>query len=62
VKELIQKECSPEKVRAELQKLIFDAPYRQRVLSDYDQLQVLLGDGGASANVARSLLKTIQQG
>lgn len=60
VKELIQKDCTPEKVYAELNKLIHHADYRQRVLDDYDELQKLLGEGGASANVARSLLKTIQ--
>lgn len=60
VKELIQKDCTAEKVRKELNELIHNKEYRSRVLSDYDELQNLLGEGGASANVARSLLKTIQ--
>ncbi|PWL24349.1 MAG: lipid-A-disaccharide synthase [Fluviicola sp. XM-24bin1] len=60
VKELIQKECNPDKIRAELDRLLNDEAYKSRLLADYDELQQKLGGGGASAKVAQSLLKTIE--
>jgi len=59
VKELIQKECNPTQIRVELERLIGDEAYRNRLLSDYDALREKLGGGGASKKVAQSLLKTI---
>ncbi|MBL1278883.1 MAG: lipid-A-disaccharide synthase [Fluviicola sp.] len=59
VKELIQKECNPEKIRAEVDRLITDDLYRTKVISDYEKLAKILGGGGASEKVAQSLLKTI---
>lgn len=60
VKELIQKECNPIKIRAELDRLLNDETYKSRLLSDYEELEQKLGGGGASAKVAQSLLKTIE--
>lgn len=59
VKELIQKECNPNKIREELNRLLHNEEYRKQLLSDYDALQEKLGGGGASKKVAQSLLKTI---
>lgn len=59
VKELIQKECNPDKIRAELNRLLNDEAYKKQLISDYDALQEKLGGGGASKKVAQSLLKTI---
>jgi len=59
VKELIQKDCRPDKIRAELERLLHNTEYRNRLLKDYDLLEEKLGGGGASKKVAQSLLKTI---
>jgi len=59
VKELIQKECNPTQIRAELDRLLHDEEHIKRLKSDYDALEKKLGGGGASAKVAQSLLKTI---
>lgn len=56
VKELIQQDCNPPAIRAELDLLLNDPDYRKRVLSDYDELETILGGGGASEKVAQSLL------
>ena len=60
VKELIQKECNPAQIKEEVNRLIFDENYRNKVISSYDQLEEILGGGGASEKVAQSLLKTIR--
>ena len=59
VKELIQNECTPENIEAEVNKLVNDKNYRNSVLNAYDDLEKILGGGGASKKVAQSLLKTI---
>lgn len=59
VKELIQNECTPENIQKELDLLIEDSEYREKMLKEYNNLDSLLGKGGASEKVAQSLLKTI---
>jgi len=60
VKELIQKECNPIQIREELDRLLNDESYKSRLISDYNDLELKLGGGGASEKVAQSLLKTIE--
>lgn len=60
VKELIQKECNPKEIRAELDRLLNESDYRSKLIDDYDKLAVILGGGGASKKIAQSLLKTIR--
>lgn len=60
VKELIQHDCTAQNIKAELDQLIEDENYRTELLGKYDQLQEILGGGGASKKVAQSLLKTIR--
>lgn len=60
VKELIQHECNAKSVRQELDRLMSDEQYRNTLINNYDLLIQKLGDKGASARVAQSLLKTIQ--
>jgi lipid-A-disaccharide synthase len=60
VKELIQHECNPRNIRDEVGKLLGETSERKKMISDFDELRRLLGEGGASLKVARSLLKTIQ--
>ncbi len=59
VKELIQKECNPELIRQEVERLICDEIYRNSMLEAYNSLEIVLGGVGASKKVAQSLLKTI---
>ena len=56
VKELIQEDCNPQLIASEL-KLIVDAGARRmQMLTDYDALDVRMGEPGASAKVAGLIL------
>ncbi len=59
VKELIQKECNPVQIRAEIDLLLNDSGYRKSMEDSYDELEEMLGGEGASKKVAQFLLKTI---
>jgi lipid-A-disaccharide synthase len=59
VKELIQGDCNAIKIREELDLLLHDMNYRERMLSNFQVMREKLGGEGASAKVAHSLLKTI---
>jgi lipid-A-disaccharide synthase len=52
VQELIQADFTPERVVAEIERLLFDGEYRRRVLDDLHEVNVLLGSGGGSKNMA----------
>ena len=58
VKELIQNECNPTTIKAELSQLIKGGNKREAMLEDYQKLKEILGGGGASKKIAQSLLKT----
>lgn len=55
VKELIQKDCTAQKIVQELQKLEEGKEGRQQLLKKYDELISLLGQGGASKNAAEKI-------
>jgi lipid-A-disaccharide synthase len=57
VKELIQQDCNPESITAELDKIIDNKNYRTRMLADYDELDVKMGKPGASAKTAELIIK-----
>ena len=57
VKELIQADCSAEKIRAELDAIINNKARRQKMLADYDELDVKMGKPGASAKTAQLIIK-----
>lgn len=59
VVELIQNECNEKRIREELNLIIEGGSKRKAVLDSYQDLREILGGGGASKKVARSLLKTI---
>ncbi|MBP6089865.1 MAG: lipid-A-disaccharide synthase [Crocinitomicaceae bacterium] len=61
VKELIQQDCNPTKIQAELEKIIKGGANREKIENDYKELQQLLGSEGASKKIAHKLLKTIQE-
>jgi len=60
VRELIQGELKPEPLRKELDRLLNDAEYRQRMLDDMAALRKKLGGPGASAHVADRVWKSLQ--
>lgn len=59
VKELIQKDCNPVQIRAEIDMLRNDSAFRKSMEDSYDVLEEMLGGEGASKKVAQFLLKTI---
>lgn len=56
VPELIQHECTPEKVNKELKEILDGGTKRIQQLNDYKELTNMLGNGSASYEVARCLL------
>ena len=54
VKELIQNECSPEKIKAAIDELL-DGAVRERMTQDYLELVKVLGDSGASERTAKAI-------
>jgi len=54
--ELIQKDCNPEAIRDELDRLINDPEHRASVLENYTILAEKLGSPGASAKTAKLIL------
>lgn len=59
VTELIQEECSLEKITAELKRLA-DKKVRSQIAKDYDLLGKQLGEKNASEEVAKAIVKAIQ--
>lgn len=56
VKELIQKEANTVNIQNELELLIKDSNYREKMLSGYDELIEKIGKEGCSEKIARDLL------
>ena len=61
VKELIQKDCNPEKVATELQKLVVGGSQRNQVLQDYQHLQELMGETGASHRAGTLMVQYLKE-
>ena len=61
VKELIQQECNAAFIEKELSKIVAGGKNREKMLNDYNELEQILGAGGASKKIAHALLKTINQ-
>ncbi|MDB5029601.1 lipid-A-disaccharide synthase [Mucilaginibacter sp.] len=57
VKELIQQDCTPAIIGAELDLILNNKIYRQTMLSNYDQLDEKMGTPGASAKTAALIVK-----
>ena len=57
IKELIQKDCTPETIFAELDLLLNNAIYRSQMLANYDLLDEKMGDAGASEKTAKLIIK-----
>jgi lipid-A-disaccharide synthase len=57
VKELIQQDCNPPAIGAELDNILNNAAYRQKMLDNYDLLDDKMGKPGASARTASLIIK-----
>lgn len=55
-KELIQHDCTPDNISTELQRLINNTEYRQKMIDDFDRVREVLGGKGASDKVAAAML------
>ncbi|MCK5730539.1 MAG: lipid-A-disaccharide synthase [Draconibacterium sp.] len=57
--ELIQKDLTVKKVRVELNKLLFDNIYREKMIHDYNSLLKLMGESGCSKRTAEKMVKLL---
>jgi lipid-A-disaccharide synthase len=57
VKELIQEDCNPQKIGAELDAILNHSTYRQQMLDNYDKLDKKMGQPGASGRTADLIIK-----
>ena len=55
-KELIQHECTPENLACELNRLLWDDGARDAMMADYNKVTEMLGGGGTSARVAKTMI------
>lgn len=60
VKELIQHECTASNIRREVETIVIGGSKREKMLAEFSTLKKTLGEGGASRQVAQSILKTIR--
>ena len=56
VKELLQKDMTVKKVSEELNCLLGDEKYRERILADYREMQQLMGEPGCSKRAAEKMV------
>ncbi len=56
VEELIQRDCNPSKIEGELNNILHDPLYRTRMLINYDELAIKMGQPGASSRTARLMV------
>jgi lipid-A-disaccharide synthase len=57
VKELIQQDCNPAMIAAEIDLVLNDQAYRGKMLASYDELDEKMGSPGASAKTATLIIK-----
>jgi lipid-A-disaccharide synthase len=60
VTELIQEKCNTNSIKIELQKLL-DSKYRNKVLENYNALELKLGGNGASQKTAKLIVNNLQK-
>ncbi len=60
VRELVQQDMNAESIRQELDRLLNDVPYRDRMIADLNALREKLGGPGASARTADLLWKSLR--
>ncbi len=58
-KELIQHTCTPTLISQELEQLLHNTSYREKMFADYAQVRAVLGGKGASAKVAKAMTEEL---
>ena len=61
VKELVADTMTVEQVRAELERILYDKDYRQRMLDGYEYMAARLGDAGAPKRAAQEMVRLLQK-
>lgn len=61
VKELIQNDCTSTSIADELNNILFDKTYRTKMLINYDELALKMGEPGASHKAANLMVKYLKQ-
>jgi len=60
VSEFIQMKMTLKNVKEEMEKLLFDDSYRNKILNDYDQIKVLMGEAGCSKCAAQKMFELLE--
>lgn len=60
-KELIQHDCTPDKISKELDQLLGNEEYRNEMMGNYAKVREILGGKGASAKVARAMTEELEK-
>ena len=61
VKELVADTMTVEQVRAELERILYDKDYRQRMLDGYEYMAERLGDAGAPKRTAQEMVRLLRK-
>mgnify|MGYP000879496656 FL=1 len=61
VKELVADTMTVEQVRAELERILYDKDYRQRMLDGYEYMAERLGDAGAPKRAAKKMVRLLRK-
>ena len=60
VREYIQVKMSFKNVKAEMERLLFDEKYREKIFADYKRLKELMGEPGCSKRAAQKMVELLQ--
>ena len=61
VKELVADTMTVEQARAELERILYDKDYRQRMLHGYEYMAARLGDAGAPKRAAQEMVRLLRK-
>ena len=61
ISEFIQMKMTFENVKAEMEKLLFDESYREKIFTDYGRLKDLMGGSGSSKRAALKMAELLKQ-
>lgn len=61
VKELIQEDCNPDAIEAELNLILHDSSHHEKMKADYRELALRMGDPGASARTAELIVNDLRK-
>lgn len=61
VKELVADTMTVEQARAELERILYDKDYRQRMLDGYEYMAARLGDAGAPKRAAQKMVRLLRK-